>query len=186
MKTLSAWLYRISSLGLLLMAAGVFAIFMAVVLPDQAAKAAVYTGEVGSPDTSFFYTAETLFSLADQYGEAGRAAYIEARFTFDLIFPLVYGFFLATTISWFGKLSLAEDSRWRLLNLAPVLGVLFDYLENISAAAAMSYYPGRIPLVAWAAAIFTLIKWLFVYGSFLVLLVFALIWLVQRIRRQAS
>lgn len=186
MKKISAWLYRVTSLGVVLLAAGVFAIFMVVVLPDQAAKAAEYTGEAGSPDTSFFYTAETLYSLADQYGEAGRAAYIQARFTFDLIFPLVYGAFLATAISWFGKLSLAEDSRWRLLNIAPVLGVLFDYLENISAAAAMNYYPGRIPLVAWAAAVFTLVKWVFVYGSFIVLVGIVIYLIVQRLRRQRT
>lgn len=160
----------------------VFLVFSALVLPDQAAKAQVYSGEVGSPDTSFFYTAEQLYAMASAYGPQGRAAYIRARYTFDVIWPLVYLAFLATAISWLVKRLNLDWGTWGRLNLMPVFGVLFDFLENFSAATVMARYPQTTPVIAQLSGVFTLIKWVFVVGSFGVLLVLAIIALVQAIK----
>ena len=184
MKKLSAWLYRISKGWVALFAVAIFFLFMFTVLPDQAAKAEAYAQGAGSPDTSFFYRPEALFEIAEAYGQEGREAYVRARFTFDLAFPLVYGGFLAFTISWFLGKSLAEDSRWRLFNLTPVLGVIFDLLENIAASLVIGLYPQRLAAVAWLASVFTLVKWIFVYGSFVVLLAAIVVWLVKMVKRQ--
>lgn len=108
--------------------------------------------------------------MTEAYGAEGRAAYVRARFTFDLIFPLSYLFFLATSISWVMKRAVPNpDSRWRLLNLFPVFGALFDYLENISTSIVMMNYPQHTFLFDALAPIFTLIKWFFVNGSFVIL-----------------
>jgi hypothetical protein len=149
----------------------IFIIFSALVLPDQAAKAEVYSGEAGSPDTSLYYTASDLYRMAEAYGPAGRSAYIRARFTFDLIFPLVYTAFLVTAISWLVKRSDLAWGSWGRLNLLPVAGMLFDFLENISAATVMSRYPQTTPLLDHLSGVFTLIKWVFISGSFVVLIV---------------
>ncbi len=186
MKAISDWLYRITSGRVTLISAAVFILFMIFVLPDQAAKADEYAQGAGSPDTSPFYSPEKLFEFAEAYGEAGREAYVLARFTFDLAFPLVYGGFLALTISWFLKSSMSEENPWRLLNLTPVIGVAFDLLENLSAATAIGLYPNRQEFVALLATIFTPIKWLFVAGSFGVLIFASGIWLVERIRRKTA
>jgi len=184
MSTLSKWLYRISPGWVALFAAAIFFLFMFTVLPDQAAKAEVYARGAGSPDTAFFYLPQELYEIAEAYGEAGRQAYVRARFTFDLAFPLVYGGFLAFTISWFLGKALEEDSRWRLLNLVPVLGVIFDLLENIAASLVIGLYPQRLAAAAWLASVFTPVKWIFVYGSFAVLLAAVVVWLVRMIKRQ--
>jgi len=186
MKKLSAWLYRISKGWVALFAVAIFFLFMFIVLPDQAASAESYSGDAGSPDTSFLYQPETLFEMAEAYGQEGREAYIRARFTFDLAFPLVYGGFLVFTISWFLGKALDEGSRWRLFNLAPVLGVIFDLLENIAASLVIGLYPERLSAIAWLASIFTLVKWIFVYGSFVVLLAAIVIWLVRMFKRRPA
>ena len=148
----------------------IFALVIAFVLPEQAKRAEAASGGADSPDTSFFYTSEDLYNMAEAYGADGRAAYVRARFTFDLIFPLSYLFFLATSISWAMKRAVSNpNGRWRLLNLFPVLGVLFDYLENISTSIVMANYPQQTFLFDTLAPIFTLVKWFFVNGSFVIL-----------------
>jgi hypothetical protein len=120
--------------------------------------------------------------MAEAYGTQGRAAYVRARFTFDLIWPLVYGAFLTTALSWVYARAVESDSSWRLANLAPLVGVLLDYLENLSTSLVMLRYPGRTPVIDTLAPVLTLVKWLFVGGSFVLLLFGAGAGAWQRIR----
>ncbi|GAB4565674.1 MAG: hypothetical protein Fur0017_03130 [Anaerolineales bacterium] len=160
----------------------VFVLFMIFVLPQQAEKAEIYSSGV-SPDTSYIYSASDLYQMAEDYGVEGRAAYIYARFTFDLIFPIAYLFFLTTSISWLLTRGLSEGSRWRLLNLFPLTGVVFDYLENTSASLVLGRYPAQTPVVDVLAPIFTAMKWFFVNGSFVILMLGMLLLVWRRLRR---
>lgn len=166
---LSHWLLKISTGPLALACLVLVLVFSAIVLPDQMAKAEVYSSDVGSPDLSLYYTAADLYRMAEAYGPTGRAAYIRARFTFDLVFPLVYTAFLVTAISWLVKRANLAWGRWGRLNLLPVAGMLFDFLENISAATVMSTYPQTTAVLDHLAGVFTLIKWVFISSSFVVL-----------------
>ncbi|MBK6645342.1 MAG: hypothetical protein IPG44_06250 [Anaerolineales bacterium] len=121
LKRISKSFYSMSTGWAALTGLAVFVFFMIVVLPQQAQKAEAYSGGT-SPDTSYIYSAGDLYQMAEDYGAEGRAAYIYARFTFDLVFPLVYGFFLTATISWLLARGLVETSGWRLLNLFPLAG----------------------------------------------------------------
>lgn len=167
---LSDWINSVSSTRIALVCLAIFLLFSVLVLPDQASKTGGYSGEVGSPDLSFFYTAEELYEFADAYGLEGRAAYIRARFTFDVVWPLVYVIFLVTAISWVFKRASIQGKLWQRLNLVPLLGMLFDFLENISASIVMARYPNTTALIDHLAGIFTMVKWVFVGGSFVVLL----------------
>jgi len=170
LKTLSIKLYQLSNGRVTLIALVIFVLVVAFVLPAQARRAEAASGGADSPDTSFFYTSTDLYNMAEAYGADGRAAYVRARFTFDLIFPLSYLFFLVTSISWVMKRAVSNPhSRWRLLNLFPVFGTLFDYLENVSTSIVMINYPQQSFLFDILAPIFTLIKWFFVNGSFVIL-----------------
>jgi hypothetical protein len=148
----------------------IFMLFMVLVLPRQAASAEAAAGGVGSPDTSFLYSTDDLYRFADAYGEQGRKAYVRARFTFDVIFPLVYGFFLTVTVSWVFARSF-RPGVWRRLNVVPLLGVLFDLLENASTSLVMLRYPQPTQVIDKLAPAFSLVKWVFVGGSFGLLLV---------------
>jgi hypothetical protein len=189
-ETISNWL-RIKSTGWIALAALIlFLLFSAIVLPRQAATTERETGGSASPDTSFVYTASDLYEIAESYGEQGREAYVRARFTFDLVWPLVYTLFLATGISWvFGK-AFASDSAWQLANLTPFLAAGFDFLENVSTALVMLRYPDQTALVDLLAPVFTLLKWSLLGASF-VLLIGASIyafwhWAKQRVRAARS
>lgn len=169
-KRISDWLQQISTGSVALVALVIFITFTALVLPRQAASAGAEAGDAGSPDTSLFYAPADLYRMAEAYGADGRAAYVRARFTFDLIWPLVYTLFLATALSWVYARAFPAHSLWQRANLAPLLGALFDYLENLSTSLVMLRYPARTPGVDLLAPAFTLFKWVFVGGSFVLLL----------------
>lgn len=170
---LSERLLALSKGPVALAALVVFVVFTALVLPGQAAQSEAHTGAARQPDTSLFYTAAELYDMAEAFGPAGRQAYIQARFTFDVIWPVIYGIFLVAAIGWLSARVFRPGSPWRRLNLVPALGVLFDYLENLSTSLVMARYPAQTPVVDLLAGPFTLVKWAFVGGSFVVLLAVA-------------
>ncbi len=176
-------LYHVSSGPAALIALIGFFIFGALVLPAQAQRAKVYSNGAGSPDSSFFYSTSDLYAMARGYGEAGRAEYIRARFTFDLLFPLVYLMFLATSISWVLVRAFPDGAdRRRVLNIFPVFGVLLDYLENISTSLVMASYPDK-SFAGFLAPVFTSFKWFFVNGSFVILAAGIVVAMWRRFRR---
>jgi hypothetical protein len=185
-KRLSDWIQRVSTDWVALLALVIFLLFTLLVLPGQSTKAETDSGDAGSPDTSFFYTAEDLYKMAQAYGEEGRQAYITARFTFDLIWPLVYTGFLGTGISWIFQKAFTPGSLWQRANLVPVLGALFDYLENVSTSVVMVRYPSRTALVDTLAAVFTMVKWVFVFGSFVLLLTGVTVGAVRWLRARSK
>jgi hypothetical protein len=116
--------------------------------------------------------------MAQAYGPEGRQAYIRARWTFDLVFPLVYTAFLVTTLSQLSRRNFPGDSRWQSANLVPVLAMFFDYLENSATSLVMARYPAMTPIIDILAPVFTLVKWTFVYASFglLLMLILKMAW----------
>jgi len=164
---LSTWLIKVSKSWIMLLTLLIMVLFMIFVLPDQAASAEENAGGSMSPDTSFFYGPEDLIQAANEYGEEGRQAYIQARWTFDLVFPLVYISFLVVGISWFYK-NLDNTTGWIVFtNLLPLAAGLFDYLENIGATLVMASYPARLFGVALVTSIFSGVKWMLIGASFL-------------------
>jgi hypothetical protein len=175
---LSSWFYKISSGWFALLAVVIFFLFIALVLPGQSASSQSQTGDISSPDLSIYYSALDLYEMAEAYGDQGRTEYIRERFSFDLIWPLVYTFFLTTTISWLYKQSLSESNPWRRINLLPVIGMIFDYLENISTSLVMYRYPAPTLIIDWFAGFFTVLKWLLIGLSFAALVagIIAILW----------
>jgi len=183
LQRVSDRLRRVSTGWAALSALVIFILFAVLVLPGQSTTAEQVAGDAGSPDTSFYYSARELYQMADAYGAEGRSAYIRARFTFDLVWPLVYTAFLVTAIGWVFGNAFRSDSRWQLANLLPLLGALFDYLENVSTSLVMGRYPDQTSVVAALAPIFTSLKWILLAGSFVLLLagIATAVW--RRLRR---
>ena len=161
-----------------------FVLFVALVLPAQPQIETVDGAEVSSPDLSLWYTAEQLYETAEAYGPEGRDAYVRARITFDVLWPLVYVAFLATTLSWVYRARGDTSGFWRRANLLPVAAGLLDYAENVCTATVMFRYPLQTPLLDSLAAVFTVSKWLALTASFGALLVgvVSVLWLGLRRR----
>lgn len=185
-KKITEVLLKISSTWVMIISLLVMVGFMIFVLPAQAAGAASESGSERSPDTSFIYTPDDLYQMAEEYGESGRRAYIRARWTFDLIFPLVYTAFLTFGIGWFVQRLSGWGEAWKLTALLPLLGGAFDLLENSATSLAMAAYPSSPGWILIAASIFTPIKWIFVSVSFIPYIIFVLAWLIQKIQGKGS
>ena len=186
LKNLSNWVHQISHGWVTLSIFVLFILFTAFVLPGQASSAKVDTGIDRSPDMLFLYSADDLYHIAQAYGEQGRAAYIKVRFTFDLIWPLVYMAFLTTTLSWIYHQAFKPDSFLQLVNLVPVFGMLFDYLENIATSIVMARYPTHTIIVDHLAPILTLLKWVFVGGSFILLVIGLVVGILRWVQAKAK
>lgn len=186
LKNISSKLFKISNGWVTLAGLIIFVLFSVLILPAQSSQAEKVGGEIGSPDMSFFYSSQNLFDMAEVYGEQGRTDYIRARLTFDLIWPLVYGFFLITAISWLIKHANFSNTYFGLLNLVPVFGVLFDYFENITTSWVMFRFPQPALLPAMLAPFLTATKWILVGSSFgiLILGVIIVTWDAIRSRKK--
>jgi uncharacterized BrkB/YihY/UPF0761 family membrane protein len=183
LSKVSKWFYQRVNWKWVVASVAVFACFIAFILPWQAAKSEEATGEGHSPDSSFLYTANDLYQMAEQYEEAGRSAYIQARFTFDLIWPLAYLFLLVVLLSILYRV-LPVKSHWRWVNLVPVLGWAMDMLENFGASLTMHRYPAHTPVVAELTPIFTLMKWCLIYAGFAALIPGVVVTVVYYMRKR--
>ncbi|TDL31867.1 hypothetical protein E2R51_11645 [Jeotgalibacillus sp. S-D1] len=181
-QRLSQFFYRYGNVYTLLIALVLFAVFIGVVLPAESEKSAQQTGSSRSPDTALFYQADELYSIAEEYGEEGRSAYVKARYTFDIAWPLAYTFFLTAALSFF--LRSMPASRWKLLNLLPAAGMALDFLENTGTSIVMLRFPSETPVIAHITPFFTLFKWLSIYASFGLLVVAFIYWVVYSIKKR--
>lgn len=186
MKGLARAVDRIGRGWVVLLFGLLFASFLIVLLPRQAAQSAGYSAGVGSPDLQLIYGAEQLYEMAQSYGVAGRAAYIRSRLTFDLAFPISYGLFFATTIAFTLRRTWPQLLGLRSLAVVPVWALAADLAENLALVGVMSLYPQPSALLAALAAAATVSKWVLV-GLSIVLAVFgSLAFLVRTIRQLSA
>lgn len=142
----------------------VFVFFMVVILP--AVSMATYEqGLTESIDTNFSFDPSLIYQIVDAYGVNGRAYYIWQRWTFDLIWPLVYGLPLFATLNRFIQPKL-NFRKW--IVLLPLFATLLDYLENIIFTLLVTLYPTEIPLLAWIGVTVSALKW-FTLGTAMML-----------------
>jgi hypothetical protein len=174
-STISGWIVLLTLI--------VFFVFSLTILPDQAKKAEVYSAESGSPDLSLFYTPDDLYRMADQYGSDGRMAYVRARFSFDLAWPAVYGAFLLASAAWGLGVLTDQNNSWRLLVFIPLLAVIFDLLENTTAAIVIGRFPSPSIFAALIAPYFTLLKWILVIASFALAVLLSVVALIKLLKK---
>lgn len=182
MKKIHAFLYRHFTWKNLIVSMILFITFIIVVLPYFQNLFLSRVGVSESPDTSFFYTSSDLYQIASNYGVEGRKLYITLRFTFDLIWPLVYGSFLVFSIGAFLKKT--GEGHYMGMVYIPIIAVFFDYLENIFASIVMSSYPTELAIIGFLTPQLTLLKWGFLTVAFLLMVVFGLYYLFYKVTRR--
>jgi hypothetical protein len=102
-------------------------------VPFSAAHVADLSGGQGVLDLEFAYDPATGAAALDALGPRGRAAYDRFQIA-DLVFPATYAVGL-------GSLVLALWRPWPALALVPVVGAVFDYVENDGVFAALRTFP---------------------------------------------
>jgi hypothetical protein len=135
----------------------IFVMFTVIVLPAVAFNA-VEMGLTQSIDTNFNFNPELIYSIIESYGETGRAFYLWQRWTFDLIWPMIYGLPLWLTLQLF--LPMIKANQFKGLVWLPLFAILFDYLENIIFTIVVISYPSNLIFLTYFGVFLSLLKWL--------------------------
>ena len=107
-------------------------------------------------------------------GEQGRQLYTTLQ-VLDLIFPLGYGMSMTLALTGLIMRLFPEGHPMEKAASIPILGMLFDYLENITIAALIASYPNLSPLAVSAASIFTQLKWSCIILALILLVILAIL-----------
>jgi hypothetical protein len=146
----------------------IFLFFIVLILPKATAATEENLGEIRLPDTRFYYTQADLYQITEEIGQEGRSYYVRQRITFDLLWPIVYAWFLYTGLllvfSFSTNPALTKGPLW-----LPILALVFDYLENGLTSTIMLLYPTRIDGIAKWVPMTTMLKWIFIALSFIAL-----------------
>jgi hypothetical protein len=170
-------------LVLVFMAGEIF--FNAVILPAQQAKIQAGSGGVGPIDLQFFYTPEKVYGMIASYSAEVRASYRIFELTGDILYPIVYTFFFSLAITWLFARGFPSNSNMHKYNVVPFGAWFFDLLENLSIVTMISAYPSTPAGLAWVATLFTMLKWLFVAPTVLLLLYGLVMALKNGFKKQA-
>jgi hypothetical protein len=136
-----------------------------------------YSGEPQPTlDSDVCYGPQKAHELFGKLGDRGRQLYAWTEITVDLIFPIIYSFFLSLLIIYIFQKSSSNKSL-QSLAILPFVAMLFDYGENTLIAFMLFAYPQKYFAVAWVASLFTKLKWILLAVSFAAIL-FGLIRLV--------
>jgi len=116
------------------------------------------------------YAAQTALDMVAAYGDDARKLYKQVELTADTIYPLVYGMTYALLLAFLFKGNLPGSPKWKyLLPLVPLIGMLFDFGENIGIVTMLSQFPDQPFLLAWITAKFSLLKWIFAFASIILI-----------------
>jgi len=165
--------------GFILASWFVFVFFMVVILP-AVSMATVEQGLTESIDTNFSFDPAAIYRIVEAYGPSGRAYYIWQRWTFDLIWPLVYGLPLFSTLNRF----IPKLFRFRtVIVFLPLFATILDYLENVTFTVLVSLFPTEIPLLAVVGVTISAFKWFALGTSMMIVSILPIIGLLSLLRK---
>lgn len=155
----------------------IFTLFLITILP-WVSRQSVTMGLTTSIDTNFSFNPSGIYAIVLSYGPEGRTYYILQRWTFDVIWPVVYAFPL-----WISIRQLVVGTKWRWLSLIPLLAMGFDYMENIVFTILVGLYPFEWFGLAMIGVGISLFKWLSLMLAYVLLFLLGMIRLVNRLRQ---
>lgn len=144
------------------------------------------TGGVGILDMEILYTPQQAYAFLSAMGEAGRSFELTRIIPLDLLVPFFYALFLSTLITWILHRWLPAESGWHRLNVVPVIGALFDYLENLGIIAMLLAYPVEMYSIAQITMAATLLKFGFSVLAGAVVLGAVAGWIISLLQRWRS
>jgi hypothetical protein len=127
------------------------------------------------------YSVEKAYDILEKQGAQGRDYYLKRILPMDYIFGIAYSTFYFSVLLFLLKQLHNTNPLVNFIALAPILAVIFDYLENFAILRMLVSYPQKLVLTAQISDVFTLSKlgMMFVsWGSILILLIMVIVRLV--------
>ncbi len=137
------------------------------------------TGSSEMVDTQPTSTPGKVYDYLDRCGEEGRDVLVSIYRFEDFIFPFAYGPFFFLGIVWFLRKGFPNRKYLLWLAVVPLLGVCFDYAENFSMIRIIGSFPEKITSASMVG-VYTLLKWILLVPSTLLLGISFLLFLRNR------
>ncbi len=116
------------------------------------------TGGLSVPDLSIRYTPQSVYSLLDAFGQAGRDLYLSRILPLDIVFSFCYLLFFAITLSLLLRHLFPARDELQGLIIIPVIGGIADIVENLCFIVVLLTYPGQHPEIIIFASVCTKLK----------------------------
>lgn len=182
MQKYCSWVFERATLRNVIVAIMAIIPFNALIFPLMSSHFTNLAGGLRTLDVQLGYMPADAIRQIGEYGDAARKFYLVIEWTADLFYPAVYCALFTLLLGVMLKKAVAPRHPYRNLVVAPIMMMVCDYLENNSISLMLLSASLRIPVIAWFAAIASLLKWLFggfVILSILIALVALLIQLVR-------
>ena len=134
-------------------------------------------------DIRFAYTADEVRADFESLGTGGREIYKTVVGKVDMAYPLFYGSFLVLLMANVIKKVVGRDSPRLMISLLPLAGVVFDYLENFNTLGLLRDFPNFSEEAVKWGEMMTRLKHITGMTSVGLIIVFAILILIRRIRR---
>jgi hypothetical protein len=170
MNAFSNFLLKIANWKTLLVFFGLYIVFNAYFLP-KGFKVDVPIADRNLPvlDLRMTYNPDSVKAIIAQYTGAAKEASIKGHLITDSIYPIVYCILLGIALSLvFYKWKI--NPWFKVINIIPLIIILFDYLENYLIIKMHNTYPLDLELMPNFCSLFTVLKWVFVGITFVLLL----------------
>lgn len=130
------------------------------------------------------YSYQHATSLVQALGETGRSIYLHQQLPADFIYPGLFAISYSLLLIWLFAKSFKANSKMFYLAIVPVLGGLFDYLENVCIILMIKSFPDLSQELVAVASSFSILKSIFTTVFFLLLFVGFIAFLVTLIKRK--
>ena len=117
------------------------------------------------------YDFQYVNKLRGTLGEEGRALYLYRQIPADMIYPGLFGISYCILLLFFLKKLNKLNSPFIYLGVLPLIGGLFDYLENLGIIILLSNYPDISEDLVYLMSDFTITKSIATTVYFIVLLI---------------
>jgi len=132
------------------------------------------------------YSADYAKRLFDELGVAGRDYYLFRQIPLDMIYPFLYAVTYSLLLTYLFKKSFNPESKLLFLNIIPLFGGFFDYLENIGIIIMLASYPNFSVLLANVTNLFSLFKSISTTLFFILLIIEIVGFIIIKFRKAQS
>ena len=129
------------------------------------------------------YSYQHAASLLGTLGETGRSVYLYQQLPVDFIYPGLFAISYSLLLIWLFAKGFKPESKIFYLAIVPVLGGLFDYLENVCIVLMIKSFPDLSQELVTVASSFSVLKSIFTTGFFFLLLIGFVAYIVSLIKR---
>jgi hypothetical protein len=159
------------------------------IVPNASSKVAKHADDPENAEIldvkPFWFTEAEAQQALHAMGEKGRKHYIRFHKREDMIFPLVYGSFLAFTLFLLNRKRFQKSKLMYLIPAVPLLAMMADLTENHHIVALTTQFPDLNSNTVKIAAVANAIKWSSVSLSLLMIATLVIINAIGRFRNNS-